>query len=139
MPGLTESQLSQAAEQLVIDERQELLHRAVCLRGVADKRGFVMDWLDGPGDTMHRLRGVVMPQRSYVSYSLSMQTGEDEPSKLRFDENSSQVRLVVGPLQDAVRYMSYEQKQIFLGGVVHQALGNLVLDSYGTAQVDDKL
>lgn len=136
---LSELQILQAADRLVIYERQELINRAARLRGIRDKHGFVMDWLEDTSNTMYRLRGVVMPEKSHVSYSLTVQTGEDEPSKLRFDENSAQVRVIIGPLHDAVRYMPYEQKQIFLGSVVHRALGNLVLDNYDTAQAHDKL
>lgn len=127
--NLTEHQLRAASDQLWIDERQWLIARAVEARGEKDFRNFNLDWYDSTNDTAYRMRGAVMPARAFASYVLTVQPGEEEASRLIFDEYTANVRSF-GQLHEAVSALSYQHTQVYLGTIIHEALGNLIADSH---------
>jgi hypothetical protein len=128
---LSEAQLVQAADQLVIDERQERICHATRLAGVLDEHNFKLEWTDQELTTGFTLRGIFKPEVGTMTYSFSLQElSQPASSRLRFNENAAVVRVIDGPLQINIAGMAFEQEQTHLSTIVYEALGDLILDSY---------
>jgi len=136
---MTEVKRAQAADQLVIDERQQRIYHAIRLAGVLDDRNFKLEWANQELTAAYTLRGTLAKATSYTMYSFFTQQLGEPSSKLRFNENSNIIRAIDGPLKVAVRDMAPEEMQMFLAAVVHEAIGDLIIDSYSAAASGDTL
>jgi len=119
-----------ASDQLVCDERRELISRAIRQAGVLDDRNFKLEWADEGLTTGYTLCGCVARAAAYMTYNFTHHKLGQPSSRLRFNEDTSYIGIIDGPLKLVACDMTYNQEQIYLGSIVHRAVSSLILDGY---------
>ena len=126
---MNELKIVRATDQLVCNDRQKLINHAIRQAGVLDSHNFKLEWVNEDLTTGYTLRGCTARAAAFMTYSFSHQELGQPSSRLRFNENESYIGIIDGPLEYALRDLSYNQTQISLGTILHRALGNLILDT----------
>jgi hypothetical protein len=127
MSDLTESKVSEVFDQLILDERHELIMQAADAQGVIVSRAFKLNWLDDATGVLYALRGFRVPNIGVLTFSLLRRDSELENSELRFNENTPTIQ-TSGPICRETRHLTPEQEQVYLGSLVCRVLGNMIAE-----------